>query len=446
VATVNRDGRVPPVHAGRVSVPPRADGAAAVPPVRETESEVVYAEHDLELHRYEPDDRRHRTPILLVYALVNRPFVLDLEPGRSVVRRLLEAGFRVYLTDWGEPGRLDAGLGLEDYVRRFLANCVEATLADADARDCHLIGYCMGGTMAAIYAALDDEPVRTLSTVAAPIAFDGTGGVFETWAAELDADAVTNGSGLVPAEVLAWSFAMLDPIQNTVGKLARLYDHADDPDFVATFRRMERWIWDGVDLSGTVFREFVDDLYGRDALVEGSLTVGERRVDLSAIDVPHQHLVGEHDELVPPTSTRPLAAAIAHPDGRVIEFPVGHVGLTVSADAHAELWPAVADWLAARSDPHLDRERARATVEAVARRGAREVSADGGVAVDPTVESRPVEHVDGIGATYARRLGAAGVETVAALGRRDVSAVVEITDAPPGTVRNWLDQARSAHR
>ncbi len=411
-----------------------------IPAVGETESEVVYAEHHLELHRYEPDQRRHRTPILVAYALVNRPFILDLEPDRSVVRRLLEAGFSVYLIDWGEPGRLDGSLRLADYVGRFLDNCVDATLADAGATHCHLLGYCMGGTMAAIYAALDDGPLRSLTTVAAPIAFDGSGGVLETWATDIDPGAVVDANGLVPREVLATIFAMLDPVQNTVGKLARLYDHADDPEFVATFLRMERWIWDGVDLAGAVFREFVDDLYRENALIAGTLTVGGDHVDLSAVDVPHQHLVGQDDELVPPDSTRPLADAIGHPDGRVVEFPVGHVGLSVSRDAHADLWPDVADWLAARSDQ--DRHRARATVDAVARRGARKVSADGGATTAAEGETQPVESLEGIGPTYARRLGAAGIETIAALRRRDVAELADVTDAPRGRVRLWLEAAQ----
>jgi len=358
-----------------------------------TEGEVVHQSHAFDLRRYEPAERRHATPVLLTYALVNRPYVLDLQPDRSVLRRLLESGFAVYLIDWAEPGRLDATLGLADYVRRFLDDCVTATLADAGTGDLHLLGYCMGGTMAAMYAAIEDDPLRSLTCMAAPIAFDGTGGVLETWATRLEPAALVEACGNVPGELLAGSFAMLEPVAHTVGKLVTLYERADDPAFVETFLRMERWIWDGVDVPGAVFREFLEELYRDDALLEGSVALRGDPVDLAAIDVPALHLVGEDDHLVPPASSRPLADAIGHDDQRILSAPVGHIGLSVSRTAHETVWPAVTDWLAARSDPAGgagetrtapdDRARARATVAAVSRRGAAELTADGGAVASP---------------------------------------------------------------
>jgi polyhydroxyalkanoate synthase len=369
--------------------------------VGETESEIVAREHAFDLHRYEPADRRHETPVLITYALVNRPYILDLQPDRSVVRRLLEAGFVVYLIDWGEPSRLDATLGLADYVCRFLDTGVDAALADAGVADLHLLGYCMGGTMAAMYAAIEDPPLRSLTCLATPIAFDGTGGILEQWATYLDPDTLVDTSGNVPGELLAASFAMMEPVEHTVGKLATLYDHADDPEFLATFLRMERWIWDAVDVPGAVFRDFLSDLYQSDALLAGSVTLRGEPVDLSRIDVPSLHLVGAEDHLVPPAASRPLADAIDHEDTQVLSAPVGHIGLSVSGTAHAALWPEVTDWLAARSDTvgHAedgtrpaagDRARARATVAAVSRRAAAALPADGGaVARDDGADGNP---------------------------------------------------------
>lgn len=438
-----------------------ADSPAHPIEVGQTERTAVHREHGHTLYRYAPAQRAYRTPVVIAYALVNRPYVLDLQPDRSVVRRLLEAGFPVYLIDWGEPGRLDASLGLADYVTRYLDDCVDAALADASSPDCHLLGYCMGGTMAAMYAALDDDSLRTLTTMAAPIAFEGTGGVLERWATHLDPDLCVDAYGNVPGELLAVSFALLEPVENSVGKLVRLYERAEDTAFVETFLRLERWVWDGVDVPGGVFGEFVRDLYGDDCLVAGELDLAGDAVDLGDVTVPSQHVVGEEDHLVPPASTRPLADLVAG-SARVVEFPVGHVGLSVSGAAHEELWPAVADWLAERSvshdrrraagpppadgsatgppaaDPSADIASAAATVETVSRRAAAAVS-DGG---DPETavpgDPRPIEAVDGIGATYARRLAAAGIETVADLRRRDVADLADIADAPPGRVTSWL--------
>ncbi|MFB6309648.1 MAG: alpha/beta fold hydrolase [Salinirussus sp.] len=319
--------------------------------VGETPYEVIYTENSLQLRRYEPPERCHQTPILVVYALINRPYVLDLETDRSVIQRLLSAGFVVYLVDWGEPTRLDGHLGLSDYAGRLLRNCREAALNDAGASDCHLLGYCMGGTIAAVHAALDTTQIRTLTTVAAPIAFDGKGGILELWATSIDIEPLLQRVALVPGQLLARVFAAVDPIENTVGKLTDLATRSGDAAAIATFLRIERWIWDSVDVPRKVFRDFVIDLYSENKLATGRLKVAGQRIDLGDIGVPHQHIVGEADDLVPPASTRPLAAAIDNHDGRVVEFPAGHVGLSVSARAHDDLWPGVATWLAERSVP-----------------------------------------------------------------------------------------------
>jgi len=358
--------------------------------VGHTESTVVYEEHGLELHRYEPAERRHETPILLVYALVNRPYILDLQPDRSVIRRLLEAGFAVYLVDWGEPSRLDATLGLADYVCRYLDNCVDATLAHAGAEDLHLLGYCMGGTMSLMYATRNQEPIRTLSCMATPVSLDGTGGILERWAEHFDPVQAADVLGNVPGELLAMEFAMMDPVDQFVTKYVRLYENLEDDAFVENFARMERWIWDSVDVAGRAFHEFVDGVYRDNHLARGEFSLDGDPVDLSAIEVPLCQIVGEYDHIVPPASSKPLGDLVGSDDQRLIEFSAGHIGISVSSSAHDELWPEVTDWLGERSAPLAetpstaedgpggsettpaadDHEQARRTVDEVARRAA----------------------------------------------------------------------------
>jgi Poly(3-hydroxyalkanoate) synthetase len=316
--------------------------------VGHTESEVCYRENKLELRRYEPAERRHRTPILVVYALINRPWILDLQPDRSVVRRLLEAGYVVYLIDWGEPSRLDRSLTMVDYVTRYTDNCVEAARADAGADTVHLLGYCMGGTMAVTYAATNPGQVRTLTLLTTPVAFGGRGGVLELWASQVDPEAVVGALGNVPAELLAATFAMMDPVENCVGKYVRLCENAEDDSFVENFARVERWIWNGVDVAAGVYREFVDDLYKGDMLLRSEYQLGDEAVDLGDIGMPVQQVVGEHDQIVPPASSRPLNDAVGSDDRRLVEFPAGHVGVSVSSAAHDRLWPDVRAWIADR--------------------------------------------------------------------------------------------------
>ena len=140
----------------QISVAPDAATEMASIEVGETPSEVVYRENKLELHRYEPEGEPvQEIPIVVVYALINRPYILDLQPDRSVVRQLQRAGFTTYLIDWGEPSRLDTSLGLDDYVARYIDNCVDEVCALEDVDQVNILGYCMGGTMSAMYTALD---------------------------------------------------------------------------------------------------------------------------------------------------------------------------------------------------------------------------------------------------------------------------------------------------
>lgn len=340
----------------RGALAPKTLAAMLTVDVGHTDSHVVYEENKLELRRYEPPEREHATPILVVYALVNRPYVLDLQPDRSVVGRLLEAGFEVYLVDWGEPSRLDTSLGLEDYVCRYLDSCVEAVCDRAGVEEVHLLGYCMGGSLSIMYAALFAERVRTLSLMATPVVVDGTGGLLERWGIHYDPAVTAETYGNVPAELLAAQFALMEPVENLLGKYVQLFENLADEEFVELFARMERWTWDGVDVAGRVFTEFVEEVYRQDDLVAGEITLDGERVDPAEVETPLQQILGQHDHIVPPESSRPLNDVVASEDERLVEFPAGHIGISVSGRAHAELWPDVCAWLAERSAP--DRERA----------------------------------------------------------------------------------------
>ena len=315
--------------------------------VGETSSEVVYRENKLTLHRYESlTDEQSAVPILVVYALINRPYVLDLQPNRSVVRRLLEAGHDVYLVDWGEPSRLDASLTLTDYVTRYLDNCVDVVRERSGQEAINLLGYCMGGTMSVMYTALEPEKVNALGLLATGLHFDGTGGVLEQWGdeAQFDPWLLAETFGTVPAEFLAVGFAAMDPVANSVSKYVSLYDHLENEDFVANFGRMERWLADGIDVAGAAYAEFVEDIYQHNLLSANELELDGAHVDVTQIELPILQIVGSYDSLVPPTASKPFNDVVASSDVTTIEYPTGHIGLSVSATAQRDRWPEVAEW------------------------------------------------------------------------------------------------------
>jgi polyhydroxyalkanoate synthase len=315
--------------------------------VGQTPSEVVYTENKLELRRYDAlTETQHDVPILIVYALINRPYILDLQRDRSVVRRLLEAGHDVYIIDWNEPSRLDQQLGLHDYVNRYIDNCVDFVRDEAARDRINILGYCMGGTLSVVYTALHPEKVNALALMATGLYFDDTGGVLETWGDEAYYNPrwVTDTYGNVPGEFLDSGFALMDPVSNYVSKYVRLAERFENEDFVENFARMETWLNDSVDVAGAVYAEFLEEIYQENSLYENELTVNGEAVDVRNIDMPFLQIVGTYDHLVPAAASKPFNDVVGSETTTTIEYPTGHVGLAMSRSTHRDVWPEVAEW------------------------------------------------------------------------------------------------------
>ncbi|MFC7209693.1 class III poly(R)-hydroxyalkanoic acid synthase subunit PhaC [Natronoarchaeum sp. GCM10025321] len=446
---------------------PDAGEAIAEADVGETPKETVYEENKLKLYHYESQtESQHDVPILIVYALINRPYILDLQPNRSVVRTLLNNGFDVYLIDWDEPSQLDRSLTLDDYVNRYIDNCVDEVRDRSGQDSINLLGYCMGGTMSTMYAALFPEKVRNLGLMAAGLCFEGTGGVLELWGDEkyFDPDVVTDTFGNVPADFLDVGFALMDPVENYVTKYVRFYDNVEDEDFVENFARMEEWLGDGIDVAGTTFEEFITDIYQENALYRNELELGGDHVDLNEIDMPVLNIVAEYDHLIPPEASKPFNEVIPSDDTSVMEFKTGHIGMSVSSRSHDQLWPDVCEWFEERSqveseDTHDDEqtethgeqpdEGAHSDEEEHAEEQAGDESHDEeqtdseDAHAGEEAAGNGVQTIDGVGPTYKERLVDAGYGTVETLADADADTVATECDLPISRVEDWIDQARS---
>jgi len=293
----------------------------------------------------------HPEPVLFCYALINRPYILDLQPDKSVVRRYLDAGFDVYLIDWGVPSHEDRGLKLDDYVCRFMAGVVDFILAQHRCERLHLLGYCMGGTMSVLFAALYPERVATLTLLAAPIDFDVRESLLNIWTQPkyFDVDALVDAHGNCPAWFLQLCFSSTKPIQNLVEKHLGFFEQMDDPRFVTNYFAMERWVNDNIPVAGETFRQFVRDLYQENQLVRGTFHIGAERIDLRRIACPLLLLTAKNDHLVSPASTYGLNRCVSSVDVKEMMIDAGHVGLVVSSKAHKTFWPEATQWLARRT-------------------------------------------------------------------------------------------------
>ncbi len=287
-------------------------------------------------------------PLVICYALVNRPDMLDLQPDRSLIRGLLARGLDVYLVDWGYPDSGDSRLSLDDYVNRYLGACIDHVRRAHDIGSVNLLGVCQGGTMSVCHAALHPARVRNLVTMVTPVDFHTDENLLSKWIRRVDVDRMVEVLGNVPGELLNAAFMALMPLRLTAQKYAGLADIAEDRDALSNFLRMERWIHDSPDQAGTAFREFVREFFRENRLVRGGLEIGGRPVDPGAIRCPVLNVYATQDHLVPPSASRPLAALTGSRDYRAFEFDGGHIGIYVSRSAQELLPRTIAQWLEKR--------------------------------------------------------------------------------------------------
>ena len=317
-----------------------------------TPNDVVFEKDNLKLRHYRPLEgapKAKKTPVLVCYALVNKPSILDLQEDRSVVRRLLEAGLDVYLIDWGTPDEGDKFLTIDDYVNRYIDQCVDFVREESGEEKITLFGYCMGGSFCAMYACLHQEKLLNLVIMAAGIDFHQGCGLLNYWAKFLDIDKLVDTWGNVPAGFLNSGFLLLDPARNAYGKYVGMLDIVDDPKAVDNFLRMEHWVNDGIPVAGETYREFLKKGYQENALVKGTWEIGGERLDLKTLTLPLLTITATADSIMPAETTEALTNLTSSKDTAALTNPGGHIGLAVSSRAHRELWPKVGEWIRQRS-------------------------------------------------------------------------------------------------
>jgi polyhydroxyalkanoate synthase len=330
-------------------------------------SEVVYEEDRLRLLHYTTDvPRAHRTPLLFVFALVNRPYILDLKEDKSVVSHFVRAGFDTYLVDWGIPTDADRHLTLDDYINGYMVNVVEYLRERTGVPQVNILGYCMGGTMSSMFTALHQELVRNLILLAAGIDFASRDSLLQVWtdASVFDVDRFVDTFGNCPAEFLQNSFLMLKPVGNFIEKPLGFLERLDDDKYIDDYFAMETWLNDNIPGPGEVFRQFVKYLYQQNRLVKNQMPVGKHTVNLRNITCPILNLMARNDDLVPCSQSQSFNDLVSSTDRRSIEFKAGHIGLAVGSRAQTELWPEVVRWLAEHSEPMKQGKPRRAAAAA----------------------------------------------------------------------------------
>jgi poly[(R)-3-hydroxyalkanoate] polymerase subunit PhaC len=293
--------------------------------------------------------RTAKTPIVFVYALMNKSYILDLQPDKSWLRNLLSQGFNVYLIDWKTPTNIDKYASFDDYVNFYIDDCVNLVSKENSVEKLTLHGYCLGSTMAAMYTTMHQEKVRNLVTIAPIIDTENDGTVLANFARHLDVDKVIDTCGNFPREYLYACFSMLKPFKQGVNKYINLVENIDNANFVQNFLRMEKWLYDTPTIAGETFKQWIEDIYQKNLLVKNEMKIGENIIDLSKIRVPLLNIVAEEDHLVSPQCSVALNDSVSSLDKRLMHFHTGHVGLIASSYSQNNVLPKVGQWLRVRS-------------------------------------------------------------------------------------------------
>ena len=311
--------------------------------------EAVYQEGKMTLYRYTPMvEDPFPVPLLITYALVNRPYMADLRDGRSIIQGLLRAGMDVYLIDWGYPDEEDASLTLDDYINGYMRRCVEFICREQGVQSLNMMGICQGGTFSACYAALRPERVRNLITTVTPIDFHAGENLLAHLVKHIDVDLAVDTMGNIPGEVLNVAFLNMRPYRLLGQKYVDMVNFLDSPEKMRDFLSMEKWIFDSPDQAGEAYRQFIKDLYQRNLLVKGGFQLAGQTVNLEQVTMPVLNIYASKDHLVPPESSRALADCVGTEDYSELEFPGGHIGIYVSGKAQKVIPRAIADWLRVR--------------------------------------------------------------------------------------------------
>ncbi len=326
----------------------RHAAAAGSPGVAATPRQARHRLGKATLYHYPAREPAGGPPLVIVYALVNRPYMLDLEPGRSVIGHLVEAGVDTWLVDWGYADSADQFRNLADYVLDDLGEMIEQVCAQTGQPQVNLLGVCQGGVFSLCHASLRPSRIRNLVTMVTPVDFHTADNRLAGWVRALDVEPMVETLGNVPGALLNFGFLALKPFSLGAGKYLEMIDHAEDAERLATFLRMEKWINDSPDQAGAAFAEFTRTFFVDNGLVTDQAVIGDESVHLAQLSQPLLNIIAERDHLVPPSASAALATLTGSRDYHEHREDAGHIGLFVGKRSSRAVAEVIARWLAAR--------------------------------------------------------------------------------------------------
>ena len=306
----------------------------------------LYKENKLRLYQYEAlPVKQKKTPLLIVYALVNRPFITDLQPDRSLVLRLLEAGYPVFLIDWGYPDESDKFTSLDDYINGYLYRCMQQIHRHTNSKKIDLLGVCQGGVFSLCYSALYPESIRKVITLVTPINFHCDESPLSHWVSGIKLPMANASPSNIPGKLLTHFFKAMRPYLLNRDKYRDLSKRIKTSTQLETFLRMEKWINDSPDLAGKAATEFIEKFYQKNGFLNDNLTIGKKTVQLNKITSPVLNLFAENDHIVPASSSQALAQLVKPDLYTESTLEGGHIGAFTRVSSQKKLITTLKKWL-----------------------------------------------------------------------------------------------------
>jgi len=327
-------------------------------PIGQTPKQAVWRLNKATLYRYtpvKPAEERHRTPLLLIFALMNKSSILDLRPGNSFVEYMVNKGYDLYLLDWGAPGPEDSNLDLGDYVLEYIPRAIRKMKQVSGSETFNLLGWCIGAMLSTLYASLrgQQDGLRSLILLTAPLDFTDKEQISLARMTDeryFNVDRLLQAFGNMPAGMIDYGAKMLKPVENFVGGYTRLFDNLDNTKVVDSWHAMNTWVNDPIPLAGGAYRQFIVDFYRGNKLMNGTFAVRGEKVDLKELKASLLNVIAEDDHITPPCQSARLMEKVGSADKLELRVPGGHIGVMAGSGASKGTWPKVESWIAARSD------------------------------------------------------------------------------------------------
>lgn len=336
------------------------------------QGKVIHKVGGVSLHGYQHIDSQKAPlkPLLLIPSMINGAEIFDLVPQRSFLRYLIDAGYCPYVVDWGEPDDNSVDFSLNDYIEKRLAPLFEQLIA-MTGRAVPVVGYCMGGTLAAALSCLYPNDVSGLAVLAAPWDFkaapdhpasvhyqkflpflqkisevsEGRAGKQEQ---ELSPEQDLKQMNVIPIELLQYFFVSLNPVQSE-RKFRQFSQMTKEEEASQLFVALERWANMGAPVNAAVIRQAVDIWFGENLPAKGAWSVAGQRIDPTKLSCPVFVVSPQKDSLVPPESSCALARIMTAGEMSdtvtLLKPNVGHVGLMVGRQAKDVLYKPFVTWL-----------------------------------------------------------------------------------------------------